>query len=310
MTEVLEQVTEKKVAIKMNLPTGTHQIKVEADDYFRLTSQRTTQREIAANAPPIITITSPINGTVYDKDIQLTYNIVDTDFASAWYAINNGTKITIGQNGTIPLTLTDGLYKIVMGATDQKPQTTKDSVSFEINRPPAITITSPIDGTVYDKDIQLIYSITDTDYESAWYSLDGGNTKISISQSGTIQLQLPNGLYALLMEAKDKKPQTTSKSLNFEMKKSTGIEYPELTEGIKIYPNPVKDQLNIEYKFDTPQVIYRELYNIEGVLLFKDKTDIVGDETDQINMSEYAGGTYILRQRLGKYTRTTKMVKE
>ena len=118
----------------------------------------------------MITITSPGKGQVYSQDVQLTYSITDTDFASAWYTINNGTKTTINQNGTIPLTLADGLYKIVIGATDQKPQSVRDSVSFEINRPPEITITTPIDGTVYDKDIQLIYNISDTDYELAWYS--------------------------------------------------------------------------------------------------------------------------------------------
>ena len=300
MTEVLEPVTEKKIAIKMGLSPGNHQIVVGADDYFRLSGEKAEQRTIAANALPVITITSPVNGQVYSQDVQLTYSITDTDFASAWYTINNGTKTTISQNGTIPLTLADGLYKIVIVATDQKPQTAKDSVNFEINRPPVITITAPIDGTVYDKDIQLIYSITDTDYESAWYSLDGGNTKINISQSGTIQLQLPNGLYALLLAATDKKSQTTSKSITFEMKKSTGIENTELTEGIEIYPNPVKDQLNIEYKFDTPQVIFRELYNLEGVLLFNDKTEVAGDKTEQINMVEYPRGIYILRRKNGE----------
>lgn len=181
--------------------------------------------------------------------------------------------------------------------------------SLKPNMPPIITITSPEEGTTYHKDIQLIYDIADSDFASAWYTINDG-AQMTIIQSSTISLSLANGLYKIKIVATDQKPQSVMESVSFEIKKTTGIEDSQLTEGIKIYPNPVKDYLNIEYKFETPHLIYRELYNIEGVLLFNDKTEIGGEETDHINMSEYPGGTYILKQRLGKNTRITKMVKE
>jgi hypothetical protein len=297
MTEVLAPVTEKKVAIKMNLPAGTHQIKVEADDYFRLTSQQTTQREIVNNEPPVITITSIIEGTVYSGDVQLIYNITDSDFASAWYSLDNGvTRITLGQSGTIQLQLSDGKYTLLIEAKNNKPQTATKSVSFEINRPSIITITSPVSGQIYDHDIQFVYSITDTDFASAWYTLNGG-AKMTVMQSSTISLSLANGMYKIVVEATDQKPQTAKDSVSFEIKKSTGIEETELTEVIKIYPNPVKDQLNIEYKFDTPQLIYKELYDLDGILLFNGKTEILREGIDRIDMSGYSSGVYILRIR-------------
>jgi len=112
---VLPQVREKKVAIKMNLPTGTHQIKIGADDYFRLLTEKNEQRIIPVNNPPVITILSPVEGAIYDKDIALEYNITDDDFASAWYSLDNGvTKIPAGKSGTIQLQLSDGLQKILM----------------------------------------------------------------------------------------------------------------------------------------------------------------------------------------------------
>lgn len=206
MTEVLPQVTEKKIAIKMNLPNGTHQIRIGADDYFRLLTEKTETRNMEAivNAPPVINITTPTEGTVYDKDISLTYSITDNDFASAWYSIDNGvTKIPIGQSGTIPLSLA-------------------------------------------------------------------------------------NGLYTLLLQATDTRPQSTDASRNFEMKKTTGIEDPTLTEGIKIYPIPVTDFLNIEYKTEKEQRIYRELYSVDGRLIYNDRIEVAGEQLDRMDFSRYA----------------------
>jgi hypothetical protein len=47
-------------------------------------------------------------------------------------------------------------------------------------------------------------------------------------------LSLSNGLYTLLLQATDAKPQTTSQTRSFEMKKTTGFEDPAITEGIKV----------------------------------------------------------------------------
>jgi Secretion system C-terminal sorting domain len=313
MTEIVAPVTEKKIAIKMNLPNGTHQIKIGADDYFRLLTEKTEQRNIATtvNNPPIITITTPTEGQVFTKDAQLIYNITDNDFATAWYSLDNGTtKTTINQNGTITLALSDGLYNLLMSATDKKPQTTTKNVNFKINRPPKITITSPTEDEIYDKNTSLIYMITDTDFATAWYSLDNGTTKITIAQDGTIPLNLADGKYKILIGATDRLPQTTRDSVNFEMKKATGIEPTPITEGIKIYPNPVSDYLNIEYKFDTEQKIHRELYSLKGKLLYNDKTEIVGEQTDKIDMTKYKQGLYILHQTIGTETKENKIIKK
>ena len=197
-----------------------------------------------------------------------------------------------------------------MEATDKKPQTTSKTINFEINRPPVIDITTPEQGKVYDKNISLIYAITDKDFASAWYSLDNGVTKIPIGQSGTIPLNLTNGLYTLLMEATDQRPQKTNTSKNFEMKIATGIEDPTTTEEIKIYPIPVTDYLNIEYKTGTEKRIYRELYSIDGKLIYNDKIEVAGEQIDRIDFSRYASGMYILQQTTGTETKTTKIIKK
>ena len=46
MTEVLAPVTEKKIAIKMGLSPGNHQIVIGADDYFRLVVKRLNKEQL------------------------------------------------------------------------------------------------------------------------------------------------------------------------------------------------------------------------------------------------------------------------
>jgi hypothetical protein len=122
---------------KLNLTAGTHNITVQADDYFNLKSQITFQRTITApvNNPPIIKFITPTNGQKYITSPYLEYLVTDTDLNTVTYSVNNGSKITINPSGKIPLNLTNGQYKIIIEATDKKPQTAKDSVSFEVNIP-------------------------------------------------------------------------------------------------------------------------------------------------------------------------------
>lgn len=180
--------------------------------------------------------------------------------------------------------------------------------SLKPNAAPIITITSPTEGTKYDKDIQLIYTISDTDFDKATYRIDNG-TKISASQNGTIPLTLTDGIHKIVIEATDKKPQTSKDSVSFEIKKATAIDGTSFTEGIRVYPIPVKDFLNIEYKFNTEQKIQRELYDMNGRLLYNDWVEITGEQTDKLDMSKYSSGIYLLKQVMEKGVKRDKIFK-
>ena len=54
---------------------------------------------------------------------------------------------------------------------------------------------------------------------------------------------------------------------------------------VKVYPNPTNDKLNIE----APKGISVNLVDLQGRLLLQQK------EADQIDMSQYATGVYILQ---------------
>jgi hypothetical protein len=81
---------------------------------------------------------------------------------------------------------------------------------------------------------------------------------------------------------------------------------PVLDNLISIYPNPVKDSVNISIK-DNSTIKTTELYDIQGRLL---QTQVVNDVTSQINLAERANGIYFIKINTDKGSKVEKLVKE
>ncbi|GEM_PF-3466800 len=308
------------------LSMGTHTIKIIAEDYFNLKSEVTFQRTVTGpvNFPPKITFITPTEGAIYTDNINLEYTITDTDFALATYKIDNGAKIGIPQNGTIPLSLMDGVHKIVIEATDRKPRTSKDSVSFIMRfqqyYPPKITFVTPTEGQIYTDDINLQYSITDLDNDFAsatyWINEEIGE-RISLAQSGIISLILKNGQYTITIEAKDSRGLSTMESVRFTMNKTTGVENPPTLENLVVYPNPTdKDYINIRGALSTPGAITTTVFGINGQKVREIKDVSIKEFVDErIDMGDLKTGPYFFKIQSqgtdGKiYSITKKIIKK
>jgi hypothetical protein len=81
---------------------------------------------------------------------------------------------------------------------------------------------------------------------------------------------------------------------------------PVLDNLISIYPNPVKDSVNISIK-ENSTIKTIELYDIQGRLL---QTQVVNDVTSQINLAERANGIYFIKINTDKGSKVEKLVKE
>lgn len=299
------------------LPAGTHTIKITAEDYFNLKSEVTFQRTVTApvNFPPKITFINPKEGAMYTDDIKLEYTITDTDFASATYKIDNGAKISITQNGSIPLSLTDGCHKIVIEATDRKPRTSKDSVNFCMSLPqyypPKITIITPAEGEIYTDDIKLQYNITDADndFASAIYWI---NEKIderkSLAQSGTIPLSLQNGQYILTIDAKDSRGLSTQGSVKFTINKPTGIEKPPSLQSMIFYPNPAENSLHLKYKEGLSANAFMTITTLDGKPVICKRINGITEET--IDISNYKSTIYIINIIDGLNKQSARFIKK
>ncbi|MBN8566022.1 MAG: T9SS type A sorting domain-containing protein, partial [Flavobacteriales bacterium] len=75
---------------------------------------------------------------------------------------------------------------------------------------------------------------------------------------------------------------------------------------ISIYPNPVKDVVNITIK-ENSTIKTIELYDVQGRLL---QTQLVNDVHSELNVSSRANGLYFIKINTDKGTKVEKLVKE
>lgn len=81
---------------------------------------------------------------------------------------------------------------------------------------------------------------------------------------------------------------------------------PVLDNLISIYPNPVKDIVNITIK-DNSTIKTIELYDIQGRLL---QTQLVNDINSELNLAERANGMYFIKINTDKGSKVEKLMKE
>jgi hypothetical protein len=197
------------------------------------------------------------------------FKATDANLKNITYSVDGGAKKPLTSGVGIKMGLTPGNHTILAEALDyfrlDADSSFQRTITGTINNAPTISIKSPSEGQKYSTDIvTLQYDITDKENDpiTASYNINGG-TKVATEKSVNKQLQLQNGLYKILIKYAD--PTHTSKdSLSFEMNKPTAIEPVTIDDKVILYPNPVREILNIEYESNTPKIIYREIYNLEG----------------------------------------------
>ena len=75
-----------------------------------------------------------------------------------------------------------------------------------------------------------------------------------------------------------------------------GIEEVNLEDAISLRPNPVSDQLFIQFKGLESNQIYVELSNVQGQLVYREKyVDVSGNATKSIDVSGLKSGLYIVK---------------
>ncbi|MZQ96999.1 MAG: S8 family serine peptidase [Acidaminobacter sp.] len=145
------------------------------------------------NAPPSVTITSPMDGETFTIGQNITFTASATDLEDGnltssivWTSSLNG---NIGSGGSFNLsTLTIGAHEIQASVTDSNEQTGSDLVSITVvsstaeNTPPLVTIHSPADGDHFYSNEVINFRATASDAEEGtltpnitWSIYDGTN---------------------------------------------------------------------------------------------------------------------------------------
>jgi len=84
---------------------------------------------------------------------------------------------------------------------------------------------------------------------------------------------------------------------------------PVVKNALRIYPNPVKDNLLFNLSLDKPSTVNAEVYDFSGKMVINEKFDAqTGENTFALDASGLPRGTYILRVVSGKNLVTGKFV--
>lgn len=81
---------------------------------------------------------------------------------------------------------------------------------------------------------------------------------------------------------------------------------------LKVYPNPVQDEVNLELLLASNEVVSIQLYTITGQLVkeFTNKRVLLGKNTVNIDVRDLDRGTYIIRSVQNNEVGTTKFIKQ
>lgn len=213
-------------------------------DSLKLVVKETTQ--------PAITVTSPTaNQTLTNNKPTIAFTVTDSDSGVNADTISvtiDGTKYTSGINKTaitngysctyVPGTaLSDGSHTVTVAATDNDGNTkTTTSVTFKIDTvPPALSVTSPVDGLVTNQSTVTVTGTTN-DATSSPVTLTINGEDVTVTSSGTFShvVTLTNGTNTITVVATDAAGKSTTVTRTVTYNTSA----PVISE-VTITPNPI-----------------------------------------------------------------------
>ena len=175
------------------------------------------------NAPPAVTVTSPVSGSSFDEGTAISFSGTANDpedgnlsGALTWSSSLAG---TIGSGASFTATLGIGTHTVTASVTDSGGLTGSDAINVIVNAaPPVVTITAPSDGSTFTEGTTVVFTGTAVDIEDgdlsatlSWSSsLDGSfGSGASISTS-----TLSTGAHTITASATDSRGLAASASIN------------------------------------------------------------------------------------------------
>lgn len=146
--------------------SGDHTIKAVAYDTSNQTDQDSITLTIPEDKPPSVNISSPADGVTVIQTVTIKANATDDKGVSRveFYVDNSLLK----TDGNAPYTFewnpdpfTSGFHTIKAIAYDTIDQKDEDSIRLKVDKPPDVTLTSPVSGTDVSGTVLVEASATD-----------------------------------------------------------------------------------------------------------------------------------------------------
>jgi hypothetical protein len=91
---------------------------------------------------------------------------------------------------------------------------------------------------------------------------------------------------------------------------TTGTKETQALRNVKLYPNPVKDELTVEFNAPTASNYLLQIFSLEGKLLQSTRESAnSGSNVNQLNISNLPVGMYLLRIQTDGQTKSIKFIK-
>lgn len=214
------------------LVAGQHRLRLHATDSQGASASAelsvTVVTDVATNTPPVAVIDAPATGSLFDEGQPITLRGHATDAedgalagsALSWSsdlggALGTGAELVF--NGAAR-----GRHRIVLTATDSRGESAVATIELEVvlpgtNRPPAVTITAPLDGATLTLGTSTTLTGSATDVEDG--PLSGASLQWSSSRDGalgtgaSLAVTLTQGVHVLTLTATDSLAATGSASV-------------------------------------------------------------------------------------------------
>jgi hypothetical protein len=300
-----------------NLPVddGEYNIMLTALDSAGNVSD-TTLKTVFDTKKPDLVITG-LKDKFYNHPPTGTFEANDPYLKDYGYKIDNEDFVSYSDSsnvGSFSFKLSEGSYSIEFSAIDSASNNTTTTHNIIIDKTsPVINIQSPEANGKYNDQITVEYSIDEQYPDTSWYAIIARGTTDTVYTDGDTsttyenRVNLENGEYNIVFNAKDKAGNDTSLTKNFTVG-SVGINDPDaLTSSeIQVYPNPTSDKLTIEIK-DLKKEAEIKILNLTGKLVYEGKMPS-GNNIHRVNLSEYPNGIYFIEIGIGNKQYTKEVI--
>lgn len=285
------------------------------------------------NGKPVITSESGTILAAEGSTTQATINILDADGDGFTFSmVDNGemteivsidggdASVTDNEDGTytvaganaetgidVVVAITpdygdEGDYTLSFAATDAVGNETQAAVNYSVahtNRAPEaidLGVVQVVEGST-SQVIEFNDVFTDPDGDDMTFDLYVSSKEIvSTFVSGTSVIFVGNkvGTATVTAVATDANGASTTITFTVEVLEPSAIEDITIATDVKVYPNPVVENLNITCHFDAQDASFA-IYSLNGAKVLGISADVANGETKTINVGSLADGIYLLK---------------
>ncbi len=193
-----------------SLVDGTYTLFVVANDSAG--NQNSTSVSFTKDIlAPSISVNAPANNSFFNAAFTIDVDVVDVNYDKTWYRVNGSAAVFFEGTTTLSSfgSLVDGLYLLQVYASDNAGNVASVDVFFvKDTANPGIVLLAPSGGGYYNNTFLVNVQITDTNFNSTWYTIDDNSTTKTIfngneTMDGTVFDSLAQGSHTVKVYAND-----------------------------------------------------------------------------------------------------------